>query len=174
MTPFPGPLHRPAVLLAAALALLLPLFLVARPAAAQAAESAACAPEVRHALEQTAAEGARRSFVTIRDPANGIRDPRSILDVSCIERLFDYRAFNVLFDPGRALEEILGIVTRRVCDAARDAYGDAIGRPLDATIFADTIPRLPGLDIDATGGNILDEAGRPQQSPYSDLLGVRQ
>ena len=174
MTPFPDPRRPAALLLAACLALLLPLGLLARPAAAQAPESAACAPEVRQALEQTAAEGARRSFLTIRDPANGIRDPRSILDVSCVERLFDFRAFNVFFDPGRALEEILGIVQRRICDAARDAYRGAIGRPLDATIFADNIPRLPGLDVDAVGGNFLNEAGGSQESPYSNLLGVRE
>ena len=98
-------------------------------------------------------------------PDQGIRDPDSILDFSCLEDLFNYRAFNVLFDPGGALEEILGLAQRRVCEIARNTYRDYIGRTLDASVYTSRLPRLPGLhrlpglDTDAWNGNILQDSG---------------
>ena len=79
--------------------------------------------------------------------------------------MFNYRAFNVLFDPGRALEEILGLAQRRVCEIARNTYRDYVGRTLDASVYTSRLPRLPGLhrlpglDTDARNGNILRDSG---------------
>ena len=98
-------------------------------------------------------------------PDQGIRDPDSILDFSCLEDLFNYRAFNVLFDPGGALEEILGLAQRRVCEIARNTYRGYVGRTLDASVYTSRLPRLPGLhrlpglDTDARNGNILQDSG---------------
>ena len=135
------------------------------PAAAQTPPPAAgaadmgCDPGIRQALAASARRGVEQELVVIRNPDQGIRHPDSILDFSCLEDLFNYRAFNVLFDPGRALEEILGLAQRRVCEIARNAYRDYVGRALDATVYTSRLPRLPGLDIDGRYGNILRDSG---------------
>ena len=136
----------------AALALLAPLLAPASgasPALAQAPPPAAleagCDPEIREALAASAARGVEQDLAVIRNADQGIRDPDSILDFSCLEDLFNYRAFNVLFDPGRALEEILGLAERRVCEIARNTYRDYVGRTLDASVYTSRLPRLPGL-----------------------------
>ena len=124
-----------------------------------------CDPAVREALVASAARGVEEDLVIIRHPDQGIRDPDSILDFSCLEDLFNYRAFNVLFDPGRALEEILGLAQRRVCEIARNAYRGYVGRTLDASVYTSRLPRLPGLhrlpglDTDGHYGNILRDSG---------------
>ena len=128
-------------------------------APAPAALEAGCDPGIREALAASAARGVEQDLVVIRNPDQGIRDPDSILDFSCLEDLFNYRAFNVLFDPGRALEEILGLAQRRVCEIARNAYRDYVGRALDASVYTSRLPRLPGLDVDARNGNILKDGG---------------
>ena len=126
---------------------------------------AGCDPVIREALAASAARGVERDLEVIRNPDQGIRDPDSILDFSCVEDLFDYRAFNVLFDPGGALEEILGLARRRVCEAARNAYRGYVGRTLDASAYTSRLPSppglrgLPGLDIDALNGNVLRGGG---------------
>ena len=152
----------------AALALLAPVLAPvpgALPALAQAPPPAAleagCDPGIREALAASAARGVEQDLAVIRNPDQGIRDPDSILDFSCLEDLFNYRAFNVLFDPGRALGEILGLAQRRVCEIARNTYRDYVGRTLDASVYTSRLPRLPGLhrlpglDTDARNGNIL-------------------
>ena len=148
--------------------------LAAGPAGADGGGGDGCAPEVAAALDASARAGVEADFYTIRDPERGIRKPESILDFSCIERLFDYRAVSVFFDPGRALDELLGVVNRRICQAAREAYAGAIGRPLDGAIYADDIPRdIPGLGLDFEGGNIIDDIeGQGGGETYRTILGV--
>ena len=156
----------------AALALLAPVLAPVpgvSPALAQAPPPAAleagCDPGIREALAASAARGVEQDLAVIRNPDQGIRDPDSILDFSCLEDLFNYRAFNVLFDPGGALEEILGLAQRRVCEIARNTYRDYVGRTLDASVYTSRLPRLPGLhrlpglDTDARNGNILQDSG---------------
>ena len=127
-----------------------------------------CDPGIRAALTASAARGVGQDLAVIRNPDQGIRDPDSILDFSCLEDLFDYRAFNVLFDPGRALEEILGVARRRVCEISRNTYRGYVGRRLDAAVYTSRMPRLPGLpeleglpglDSGAPNGNILRGGG---------------
>ena len=110
-----------------------------------AALEAGCDPGIREALAASAARGVEQDLAVIRNPDQGIRDPDSILDFSCVEDLFNYRAFNVLFDPGRALEEILGLAQRRVCEIARNTYRGYVGRTLNASVYTSRLPRLPGL-----------------------------
>ena len=75
------------------------------------------------ALAESAEQGVEDDIAIVRHPDQGIRDPDSILDFSCITDLFDYRAFDILFDPAGALNDILDLARRRICAAARDAYG---------------------------------------------------
>ena len=107
---------------------------------------AECAPEVERALAEGARIGVERDVAVLRHPDQGIRDPDSILDFSCLDDLFDFRRFDILFDPGRSMSDLLGLVQRRICAAARDAYRGYLGRPLDAALYTARIPRLPGLD----------------------------
>ena len=71
----------------------------------------------------------------------------------------------MLFDPSGALEEILGLAQRRVCEIARNTYRGYVGRTLDASVYTSRLPRLPGLrrlpglDTDARNGNILQDSG---------------
>lgn len=129
--------------------------LVALPAAA----GDGCDPEVERALAANAERGAMDELAIVRHPEHGVRDPESILDFSCIERMFDYRSANILFDPGGVFD----LLRREICSAARDAYGRYVGRPLDLSPFARDLPRLPGLDASARGGNALDGARRGQR-----------
>ena len=123
------------------------LALVAGQAAAQAPPAdPACHPDVAAALEAEAASGASAEILAIRDPVNGIREPMSILDFSCIGRMFNYRLYDIFFDPGSAMEDILGLVNRRICAAARDAYREAIGRQTTPGFIRD-IRRLPGIRV---------------------------
>ena len=41
----------------------------------------------------------------------------------------------------------------------REVYRNYVGRTLDASVYTTRTPRLPGLDLDARGGNILRESG---------------
>ena len=116
----------------------------------------ACPPEVAAALETAATSGAEGEFLVIRDPESGIRDPMSILDFSCVDRLFNYGVYNIFFDPGRAMEDILGLINRQVCNLARDAYRNAIGRTRTPSFIRD-IRRLPGVSVRRTRWNLLDD-----------------
>ena len=135
---------RGAVLLAAAMALILCSLLVT--ADDRAAGGVECAPEVEQALIEGARTGVERDVTVLRHPDQGIRDPDSILDFSCLDDLFDFRRFDILFDPGRSMSDLLGLVQRRICAAAREAYRGYLGRPLDAALYTARVPRLPGLD----------------------------
>ena len=111
------------------------------------AEAAAdCAPEVEQALIEGARIGVERDVAVLRHPDQGIRDPDSILDFSCLDDLFDFRRFDMLFDPGGSMSDLLGLVQRRICAAAREAYRGYLGRPLDAALYTARVPRLPGLE----------------------------
>ena len=140
--------------------------LVALPAAAQDD----CDPEVERALMANAERGAMDDLVIVRHPEHGVRDPQSILDFSCIERMFDYRSANILFDPG----DVFDLLRREICSAARDAYGRYVGRALDLSVFARDLPRLPGLRVLTEGGNVLDEARREQPRHEQKLPWIRQ
>ena len=149
-------------------AMVLAAVLGTSPVAAQASPPASieagagddgCDPEIREALAASAARGVEQDLVIIRHPDQGIRNPDSVFDFSCLTDLFNYRAFDVLFDPGRALEDILDLARRRVCAAAREVYRNYVGRTLDASVYTSRTPRLPGLDLDARGGNILHDSG---------------
>ena len=147
-------MNRHAALPAAALALIL----VCAPAAGTdhgTAPGAGCDPAVREALAESARAGAEADVVIVRHPHQGIRNPDSILDLSCLDDLFDYRTFDILFDPGRHMADLLGLLQRRLCAIARRTYRDYIGRPLDAAVYTVTAPRLPGLDAVPRAGNVL-------------------
>ncbi len=139
-------------------AFLLALILLALPAAAQEGPPAdpACDPAVASALEAEAAAGVEAEFLVIRDPESGIREPMSILDFSCITDMFNYRAYDIFFDPGRAMDEIMGLLDRRICAAAREAYRDAIGRPSTPDFIRD-IRRLPGVRVPSRRWDLLDD-----------------
>ena len=130
-------MNRRAVLLAAVLA----LALWPAPAAAdgeaalEAVPEADCAPEVRQALADSARAGVERDVAILRHPDQGIRDPDSILDFSCLDDLFDFGRFDILFDPGISMAHLLGLVQRRICAAAREAYRGYVGRPLDDALY---------------------------------------
>ena len=140
------------------LAALLAWALHAPAAAQQPPADPACDPEVAAALQAAAASGVEAEFDVIRDPRQGIRDPMSILDFSCIDRMFDYRLYNVFFDPGRAMEEIMGIANREVCALARDLYRQHIGRPYRPSEIR-RLRRIPGIRVDPERYNLLDDAG---------------
>ena len=108
----------------------------------------ACDPAVAEALARSAEAGVEADLAIIRHPDQGIRNPDSIFDFSCIRDLFDYRAFDVLFDPAGALDDILDLARRRLCAVARDAYRRYLGRALDASVYTVPARRLPGLDPD--------------------------
>ena len=141
-----------------------------RPAAGAppAAGDAACDPAVAEALARSAEAGVEADLAIIRHPEQGIRNPDSIFDFSCIRDLFDYRPFDVLFDPAGALDDILDLARRRLCAAARDAYRRYLGRALDASVYTVPARRLPGLDLDWRRRNVLDDPGA--RSGDSDLF----
>ena len=104
---------RPALL--AALVPALALLLWAAPAEAQSppapgsvpgdavAHDPACDPAVAEALAGSAEAGVEADLAIIRHEEQGIRNPDSILDFSCITDLFDYRSFDIhLRSGGRA------------------------------------------------------------------------
>ena len=115
---------------------------------ASAGHPSGCDPAVAEALARSAEAGVEADLAIIRHPDQGIRNPDSIFDFSCIRDLFDYRAFDVLFDPAGALDDILDLARRRLCAVARDAYRRYLGRALDASVYTVPARRLPGLDPD--------------------------
>ena len=122
-----------------------------------------CDPAVERDLERGAERGANREVRVVRDPEFGIRDPESLFDLSCLERMFDYGHANILFDPGRAMSDILGLLRRTVCRAAQDAYRGYVGRTLHVGAFARDLPRLPGLDVDRERENLLEDMERERE-----------
>ena len=163
---------RSAVLLAAVAPLVLLLWAAAAkaqpavppPSGDAASGDPACDPAVAEALARSAEAGVEADLAIIRHPDQGIRNPDSIFDFSCIWDLFDYRAFDVLFDPAGALDDILDLARRRLCAVARDAYRRYLGRALDASVYTVPARRLPGLDLDRRTlvperRNVIEDAG---------------
>ena len=118
-----------------------------------------CDPRVAEALVSAAEAGARADLAVIRHSDQGIRKPDSILDLSCVWDMFDYRGFNILHDPGAALDRILNLARRRICNEARDVYNAHIGRSLDARVFAGPARDIPGTRTTTVRGNVLYDAG---------------
>ena len=173
-----------------ALAAGLALAVWASPAAAQSpatpvadaadprAHASACDPQVAEALAGSAQAGVEADLAILRHPDQGIRNPDSILDFSCIGDLFDYRAFDILFDPAGALEDILDLARRRICAAARDAYRRYLGRALDPAVYAVPARRLPGLagpaglEVDWERRNAIDDvSGKGAGALFRDVVG---
>lgn len=160
----------------------LALLLWAAPAAAQGlpaetdprGHASACDPEVAEALAGSAQAGVEADLAVLRHPDQGIRNPDSILDFSCITDLFDYRSFDIHFDPAGALEQILDLARRRICAAARDAYRRYLGRALDPSVYtspyARPVRRLPGLDADWERRNVIDDTGA-DGALFRDVVG---
>ena len=164
--------NRRSTLLAAAVVLALwPATAMAAGAGSEAESGADCAPEVRQALAEGARAGVERDVAILRHPDQGIRNPDSILDFSCLEDLFDYGSFDILFDPGRGMADLLGLVQRRICSAAREAYRGYVGRPLDAALYTARTPRLPGLD---PVRDIGDAVRTGSAERFRDIVGDRR
>ena len=149
------------------------------PGAAGPQADAACDPEVAEALAGSAQAGVEADLAVLRHPDQGIRNPDSILDFSCITDLFDYRSFDIHFDPAGALEQILDLARRRICAAARDAYRRYVGRALDPAVYVSEytrpLDRLPGLDVDWERGNVFDDlSGDGNGGPFRDAVGGGQ
>ena len=131
-------------------------------------------PRVRQALAESARAGVEAELVVIRDPDQGIRNPDSIFDFSCIWDLFDYSSFDIQFDPAGALEDILDLARRRLCTAARDAYRRYLGRALDPAVYTAPLPRFPGLDMDRARRNALDDTGAGDAERFRSVVGGGQ
>ena len=165
------------------LAGMLALALWAAPAAAQPqaapgpdAADPRCDPQVAEALAGSAEAGVEADLAVLRHPDQGIRNPDSILDFSCITDLFDYRSFDIHFDPAGALEQILDLARRRICAAARDAYRRYVGRALDLSVYTSEytrpLDRLPGLDVDWDRRNAFDGlSGNGDSRLFRDAVG---
>ena len=116
---------------------------------ASAGDAGACDPAVAEALARSAEAGVEADLAIIRHPGQGIRNPDSIFDFSCVWDLFDYSAFDVLFDPAGALDDILDLARRRVCAAGPRR-----------------LPPLPGARARRLG---LHRAGPPPSRPRPRL-----
>lgn len=128
---------------------------------AQGSREDACDPEIRQGLMESASAGVQGDLAVIRNPDQGIRNPDSILDLSCLEDLFDFDGFDVFYDPGTSMQDLLGLLERQVCAVARNAYRGYLGRPVDVTALAWELDRLPGVDVDRRRRNFLREPARP-------------
>ena len=167
-------MNRRSALLASVL--VLSLWSTAALADGEAHSGADCAPEVERALAEGARIGVERDVAVLRHPDQGIRDPDSILDFSCTDDLFDFRRFDILFDPGRGMTDLLGLVQRRICAVAREAYRGYLGRPLDAALYTARIPRLPGLEpvLPAEMAAGAESAGRHRGVPLQRRVPLDQ
>ena len=118
-----------------------------------------CDPRVAEALVDAAEAGVQADFQVIRHSDQGIRKPDSIFDLSCVWDMFDYRGFNILHDPGAALDRILNLARKRICSEARDVYNRHVGRGLDARVFSGPVHDIPGTRTTTVRGNVLEDAG---------------
>ena len=127
---------------------------------AQDAGDGACDPEIRQGLMESATAGVQDDLAIIRDADQGIRNPDSILDLSCLEELFDFGGFDLFYDPGASMQDLLGLLERQVCSVARNAYRGYVGRSLDPRVLAWELGRLPGVDVDSRRRNFLQDPVR--------------
>ncbi len=140
--------------------MMLLVFGVPGSVAAQDGSDGACDPEIRQGLMDSATAGVESDLGVIRDPDQGIRNPDSILDLSCLEDLFDFGGFDLFYDPGASMQDLLGLLERQVCSVARNAYRSYLGRPVDVGVMAWELERAPGVDVDLRRRNFLrDEPG---------------
>ena len=131
-----------------------------KDAATQDAGDGACDPEIREGLMESASAGVQGDLAIIRDPDQGIRSPDSILDLSCLEELFDFGGFDVFYDPGASMQDLMGLLERQVCTVARNAYRGYVGRSLDTSALAWDLERLPGVEVDTRRRHFLREPVR--------------
>lgn len=117
-------------------------------AAAQDGTDGACDPEIRQGLMESAAAGVEGDLEVIRDPDRGIRNPDSILDFSCLDDMFDFGGFDLFYDPGAGMNDLLGLLERQVCRVARDVYRGYLGRGLDTRGLGWEARRVPGVDVE--------------------------
>ena len=110
-------------------------------ASAQDAGDGACDPEIRQGLVESATVGVQEDLAVIRDPDQGIRNPDSILDLSCLEELFDFGGFDVFYTPQDSWLDVLGLLQRRICAVANDAYDKYVGRRLDPSVMLGDLDR---------------------------------
>ena len=129
------------------------------PGRAPAAYGPECDPKVAEALVDAAEAGVKADLAVIRHSDQGIRKPDSILDLSCVWDMFDYRGFNILHDPGAALDRILNLARKRVCSEAGDVYRRHVGRSLNARVYAGPVHDIPGARTTVVRGNVLEDAG---------------
>ena len=127
---------------------------------AQGSREDACDPEIRQGLMESATAGVQGDLAVIRSPDQGIRNPDSILDLSCLDELFDFGGFDLFYDPGASMHDLLGLLERQVCAVARNAYRGYLGRPVDVTALAWELDRLPGVDVDRRRRNFLHDPVR--------------
>lgn len=126
----------------------LALFCIPGAAAAQDGTHGACDPEIRQGLMESAAAGVEGDLEVIRDPDRGIRNPDSILDFSCLDDMFDFGGFDLFYDPGAGMNDLLGLLERQVCRVARDVYRGYLGRGLDTGGLGWEARRVPGVDVE--------------------------
>ena len=129
-------------------------------ASAQDARDGACDPAIRQGLMESATVGVQGDLAVIRDPDQGIRNPDSILDLSCLEELFDFGGFDVFYDPGASMQDLLGLLQRQVCAVASNAYRSYVGRTLDPSVMLWNLDRVPGVDVDRQRRNFLRDPVR--------------
>ena len=132
-------------------------------ARAQDAREGACDPEIRQGLMDSATVGVQEDLAIIRDPDQGIRRPDSILDLSCLEDLFDFGGFDVFYDPGASMQDLMGLLRRQVCAVAENAYEKYVGRTLDTRAMAWELERVPGVDVDRHRRSFLAPAPQGEE-----------
>ena len=139
------------------LAFILPVIACLGAAAQDTPPSPDCDPRVAAALAAAAEAGVQADFQVIRHAEQGIRKTDSILDLSCVWDMFDYRGFNILHDPGAALDRILNLARKRLCSEARNVYNRHVGRRLDARVFTGAVRDIPGTRT--VRRNVIEDAG---------------
>ena len=132
-------------------------------ARAQDAGDGACDPEIRQGLVESATVGVQEDLAVIRDPDQGIRNPDSILDLSCLEELFDFGGFDVFYTPQDSWLDVLGLLQRRICAVANAAYDNYVGRRLDPSVMLGDLDRLPGVEVDRHQRPFLAPAPQGQE-----------
>ncbi len=146
------------------------VLILSSPARAMPDGGADCDAAVHDALAESARRGVEAEVAIVRHPEQGIRNPESILDFSCVAQMFDFRRFDILFDSGQDMASLLGALQRQVCSVAQRAYQRTVGRDLDPVFYTARIPRLPGL------APVPDDrvSGSASGSRFREVLGGSQ
>ncbi len=152
----------------ASTALTASFLLSAMPANAIEVGAQDCNPQYYEAMQQAAVRGSHRQVAVIRNNKTGIRQPESLMDFSCLDKLFNMPNINILFDPTSILDGILGAIQKEVCERVTQAYAENIGRPLDKLIYSRKLPKLPGLDVTTGSGGSSSIRVEPLRRPKAD------